>query len=96
MSEKISVVIIEPGKSPRHVLISNTLENLQKTVGGYIETVTLASDLVIICDEEGRIKNKPYCCDICGISFVGTVIICGIEGEEFADLPVEYKYIKNP
>lgn len=34
MSRKISVLIKEPGKSPRHVWISNTLENLQKTVGG--------------------------------------------------------------
>lgn len=95
MGKKISVVIIEPGKGPRHVHISNTLENLQKTVGGYIETVTLASDLVVICDEEGRIKNKPYCCDICGISFVGTVVICGVEGEEFADLPVGFDKVKE-
>lgn len=95
MSKKISVVIIEPGKRPRHVHISNTLENLQKTVGGYIETVTLASDLVIICDEEGRIKNKPYCCDICGISFVGTVLICGTKGEDFADIPLEFERLRE-
>lgn len=39
MKQKISVIIKEPDKKPRHVYISNTLENLQKTVGGYIETV---------------------------------------------------------
>ena len=39
---KISVLIKEPGKQPRHVNIENSLKNLQKTVGGYIETVTLA------------------------------------------------------
>ena len=42
--------------------ISNTLENLQRTVGGYIETVTLPGGVVIICDEEGRIKGKPFNC----------------------------------
>ena len=49
---KISVLIKGPGKNPRHVWISNTLENLQKTVGGYIESVTLATDMCIICNEE--------------------------------------------
>lgn len=61
---KIGVIIKEPGRLPRHVNISDTLENLQKTVGGYIETVTLCSDIVLICDEEGRIKGKPHCCNI--------------------------------
>ena len=39
---KISVIIKEPGRRPRHVWIENSLKNLQKTVNGYIETVTLA------------------------------------------------------
>ena len=95
MEDKISVVIIEPGKDPRHDHIENTLESLQKTVGGYIETVTLASDLVIVCDEEGRIKNKPYCCVICGVPLVGTVVICGVKGDEFADIPIKYERLKE-
>lgn len=84
---KISVLIKEPGKSPRHVWISNTLENLQKTVGGYIESVTLATDMCIICNEEGRLMNLPHNCNVCGIDFVGTIILCGIAGEELVDLP---------
>ena len=40
--------------------ISNTLSNLQNQVGGYIECVTSADgNFVIICDEEGRLKNPP-------------------------------------
>lgn len=95
MSRKISVLIKEPGKNPRHVWISNTLENLQKTVGGYIETVTLCTDLVIICDEEGRLKDKPYNCRICGVDFVGTIIFAGIVGDEFSDIPADYKTMKT-
>ena len=92
---KIGVLIKEPGRNPRHVNISNTLENLQKTVGGYIETVTFCSDLVVICDEEGRLKGKEFCCEIVGVSFVGTVILCGVDGEEFADLPVAWDALKK-
>ena len=84
--EKISVIIKEPGRVPRHVNISNTLENLQKTVGGYIECVTIFEDAAVICDEEGRIKGKPYCCNICGVDFVGPVVLVGVNGEEFCDL----------
>ena len=92
---KIGVIIKEPGRVPRHVNISDTLENLQKTVGGYIETVTLCSDLVVICDEEGRIKGKPHCCNIGGVDFVGTVILAGVDGDEFADIPCEYGDFKR-
>lgn len=92
---KIGVLIKEPGRTPRHVNISDTLENLQKTVGGYIETVKIASDCVVICDEEGRLKGKPWCCNISGADFVGTIVICGVAGEEFADLPIDWKDMKR-
>ena len=93
--EKISVIIKEPGRVPRHVNVSNTLENLQKTVGGYIECVTLTEDMVVLCDEEGRIKGKPYCCNICGVNFVGPVVLVGVNGEVFCDLPVSYADVKR-
>lgn len=95
MSRKIHVLIKEPGKKPRSVNISNTLENLQKTVGGYIETVTLASDLVVICNEEGRLEGLPYCCTISNIDFVGTIILAGVKDDDFWDLPVDYQTMKT-
>ena len=95
MSKKISVIIKEPGKKPRHVYISNTLNNLQKTVGGYIETVTLSSDCVAICNEESRLQRLPWCCNICGADFVGTVILAGIDGDEFANIPATFEQVKR-
>ena len=41
---KIGVIIKEPGRVPRHVNISSTLENLQKTVGGF-EEMSVNDDL---------------------------------------------------
>jgi hypothetical protein len=67
--------------------VSNSLENLQRFVGGYIETVTFAG-LVIICNEEGRLKGLPYCCTILGHDFVGDILIVGVNGDEFADCPL--------
>lgn len=92
---KIHALIKDPGKKPRSVNISNTLKNLQKTVGGNVEAVTIADDFVILCNEEGRLKGLPWNCEICGINFVGTIILCGVCGEEFADLPCSYADLKR-
>ena len=86
---KIFVIVKEPGKAPETREIGNTLAALQEIVGGYIETVTLATDLVIICNEEGRLLGLPFNCRICGWDFVGTVILAGVQGDEFSDVPDE-------
>lgn len=67
--------------------INDTLQDLQREVSGYIETVTLAEDVVIICDEEGKLKDRPDNCEIGGIMFVGTILIVGVDGDEFASCP---------
>lgn len=66
--------------------IPNTLEDLQATVGGYIETVTIASDAVIICNEEGRLHGLPHNCRVFGVDFVGPILIAGVDEDEFTDL----------
>lgn len=91
----ISALIKRPGEPPRHVNLSNSLEALQKTVEGYIETVTLKTDLVIICNEEGRLKGMPFNCFLQGITFVGPIVICGVDGDEFSDLPYSWAAMKK-
>lgn len=92
---KIKVIIKEPGKKPICTNISDSLQNLQRTVGGYIEVVPIDIDCVVICDEEGRIKGYPYCCSICGLNFFGNIIICGVSGDEFADIPIDFQQAKR-
>lgn len=92
---KISVLIKEPGKSPRHVWIENSLKNLQQTVGGYIEVLRIATDGVIICNEEGRLMGLPYCCTVADVDFVGTIVLAGVAGDEFCDWPLSYKVTKH-
>ena len=94
MADKIFVAVKRPGEPPRHVWMSNSLENFQRYVGGYIEAVTVASDLVIICNEEGRLMGLPYNCTVCGCDFVGDIVFVGVKGDEFADLPCDWKAFK--
>ena len=71
--------------------ISNTLENFQRTVGGFIEVVRLSADSAIICNEEGRLMELPYNTTICGVDFVGTIFLVGVDGEEFCDVPLTFR-----
>lgn len=88
MSERqILVVIKRPGEDPVvEPLFDNTLEAFQSEVGGLIETVTLAEDLVLVCNEEGRILKLPYNGKVFGVDFYGTVIAVGVKGDEFSSL----------
>lgn len=96
MSKKLKVIIKRPDERYGHVTyISSSLENLQKTVEGHIQSVTLGLSNVILCDEEGKLKGKepnfqiyrPYFRDI----IVGTVIVIGTDGEHFTDTTVEFE-----
>ena len=77
----------KPGCEPELVEVENTLRVLQTEVGGYIETVTIASDAVVICNEEGRLCGLPYNCRFVGVDFVGTILVVGRNKDEFCDVP---------
>lgn len=75
---------------------------MQNYVGGYIETVTVLKNpqVILICDEEGLLKGRavnPSIPDLdehggWGMGFiVGDCFLCGVDGEEFADLPDKWK-----
>lgn len=85
---KIKAFAKRPGEEWHELMIENSLEALQEYVGGYIETVTLASDVCVICNEEGRIRNLPHCCTIANLDFVGNILLVGTDGDEFCDVPV--------
>lgn len=83
------VIYKAPGCAPEIRDIPNTLEELQETVGGYIETVTFGADCVIICNEEGRLLGLPHNMRFLGVDFVGPILFVGTSGEDFADLSPE-------
>ena len=99
MSKKIKCIVKRPDEHFGHVAwISDSLENLQKSVGGYIETVTLDNGVVLICNEEGRLRDMPYNFTLRRMRGVvtvqnaifGTVIACGADDDEFADIPIGF------
>lgn len=37
--------------------VENSLEAVQKFVGGYIETIGMGNGIVLVCNEEGKLNN---------------------------------------
>lgn len=92
---EIKVITKRPGEMPRSVWVENSLKNLQNYVGGKIETKTIAEDMVVICNRESCLAKLPFNCVICGHGFCGPIILCGVSGDEFASLPMEYQDVKR-
>ena len=58
MSEKIRIVVAEPGKLPAVSFISDSLKDMQQIVGGYIELFeTTESEIDLFCNEEGKLSS---------------------------------------
>ena len=84
----MKILIVEPGKHPSEMEICNTLQDMQETVGGYIEAIYPFEDMVaLVCDEESKMKTDTQWNRILGRDVIkGTFFLCGIEGENFSDL----------
>lgn len=90
---KIKVMIKEPYKAPYDAEIENTLEEFRRIVGGYIQTVPCPGvpGVELICYEEGKIMGLDTNLYIMPDVIVGTVIVVGVDGEEFASLTEKQK-----
>lgn len=100
---KIRILALPVDREPYITNIENSLRNMQNFIGGYIETVTVLKNpqVILVCDEEGLLKGRavnPSIPDLqpytgWRLKIVGDCFLCGVDGEEFADLPDKWKSI---
>ena len=99
MGIKESVFIKRPGEPIRHVNMSLTLENLQKYVGGYIEVVRIGTfndqEVVLICNEEGKLRGLEPNFEIPDDIVVGDVVFCQAKDEELVGLEGELREFRS-
>jgi hypothetical protein len=69
--------MVEPMKEPYPAYFENTLEGLQKAVGGYIETVYLEDYVVLVCNEEGKLLGLPGNRSLGNDIIAGTFFVAG-------------------
>ena len=54
------VLMIEPGKAPRRLELSHSLEEMQKAVGGFIQILyPFGEPVALVCNEEGKLLGLP-------------------------------------
>lgn len=87
-SSHIKVARKRPSESWEFTEIENSLEALQAEVGGYIETLTVLSDTCLVLNEEGRLLDLPFNFRWGTFRFYGTVLLIGVNEDEFGDVPL--------
>lgn len=93
---KIKTIIKRPEDITGHIVyLENDLKTFQNVVGGYIEAVTICTDLVILCNEDGIHQRLPFNCNLFGHDFFGTLVFVGAKGDDFADYPGDFDHYKR-
>ena len=98
MKGKNGIIIIRPNDEAEVVYTSvdMTLEFMQSIVGGYIEVLRLKRGLVLVMDEDGKLKANPrinrIATELARLPYdvvVGTTFLCREEGEQLLPLTPE-------
>ena len=91
MEDKLTVVKVEPQKMPEVVTIGNSLEELQKAVGGRIEVTYPYEDMVgLLMNEEGKLLGMEGNRRLdTGSIIAGPFFVIGDAGENFRSLTDE-------
>ena len=56
----MKVLVVEPMTKPYVKEINGSLEEMQAIVGGYIEGVYCFPDVVLVCNDEGKLLGLPF------------------------------------
>ena len=89
---KITCVRCKVGQKAEVIELEDSLESYQSEVGGYIELFPLREDVVIVCNEEGKLwglePNGAITFHHKTLEIInGDFLICKTAGEDFADMP---------
>ena len=82
----MKAVYKEPMKQPEIIDVGNSLTALQHKVQGYIETVVMTHGMVMLCNEEGKLRGMPINFTYKGDPIAGPVLFVGTDGDQFCDL----------
>lgn len=94
--KEIKVLKFNPKEKVKEEQIENTLEGIQKAVGGYFESIPIDNKFILICNEEGKIKNLEN--NVCLVrlkeikildTIKGSCFITKRRGENFSSLSKE-------
>ena len=84
---QIRVLYVQPGKYPEERVIEHTLAAMQTLVGGDIEAVYPWDNAGVVCDGEGKLKQKPLNRLLEDYDVLsGSFFVCGLGEDDFTSL----------
>lgn len=100
MKNTIKVILIKQNSEPKLIKIENSLEEMQRIVGGFIEMVMpFEDDIAIVCNDMGKCMGLPFNRKIKNDYIAGDFFLCyaPIDSEDFESVPDQLiqKYINK-
>lgn len=98
MAERIKAYFIRCGQNTQYKgyvgQIENTLKAHQQYVGGLLQAISLTSEVIVVCNDEGKIQQLPLnraWVDSSGVVdfFAGNILCVRHNGDEFASIKPE-------
>lgn len=85
----IRILYKQPGRHIRTLMVKDSLQSFQNLVGGRIEVIGLFRDVVMICNEEGKIRDLPKNFAYGFDTICGPVVFASTSGEDLNSLTRE-------
>lgn len=82
----LRIVYVEPNRPAFESMIPDKLNYLQQAVQGPIEVIHLGEGALLVCNEEGKLRNLTGCRRIDSTIIAGAFFIVGDDGENFRSL----------
>lgn len=76
----IKVMAFEPNRPSSVISLPNELEDLQDYVGGYLEPLDMGHDLIMLMNEDGKVRNMKWNRELAIVDQLGrhfVDVICG-------------------
>ena len=94
--KKIKVIVKRPLDIVGHEdRIPNDDKVISEIVGGNIETIFLSKDIVVLCNEDGKLLGLPHNLDLKKVRLVGTLIFAGINDQGYTDYPGDINHFRK-
>lgn len=75
------------GEKPQVIDVKNTLKALQNVVGGYIQTIFLFDNIILICNDSGKLLDMKPNFSLGYDTIVGPALFVSFDGtDDFIDL----------
>jgi len=77
----MKVIIVKPDEAPVITEVENDLKTFQEIVGGIIQCVPLTKDIVLTCNDEGKLLGFPINRQFGNDILVGTFFLTKSDNE---------------